>query len=448
LNKRVAVHTLGCKVNQYDSEAIAAQFKAHGYEVVDFNQAGADVYIINTCTVTNISDHKSRQMIRRAHRNNPQAKIVVVGCLAQTNPEQVKALPGVNLIVGTDKRSRIVELVEQIGRHGQGVMVEDILQVRQFEELNAAAFEGRTRAYLKIQDGCNQYCAYCKVPYARGPSRSRPATSVIEQAAHIAKQGYREIVLTGIHLGGYGQDLKPATSLSEIVEQVADVPNLQRVRISSVDPNEIDAKLIDLVANHPKVCRHLHIPLQSGSDQILKRMRRRCQTADFRRIVEAVRAQVPEVAITTDVIVGFPGETPDLFDQTYAFLEDTAPCKIHVFPYSAREGTLAYSFPDQVPKQEKERRSRALTALSDQLAFAYHQKFVNRTVGVLVEREQEGMLVGHTDNYIQVALPAVREGDLPIGEIIAARIVSVTNGQVEGILDSGANFEVGTEGGA
>lgn len=448
MSKRVALHTLGCKVNQYDSEAITAQFRAHGYEVVDFNQTGADVYIINTCTVTNISDHKSRQMIRRAHRNNPEAKIVVVGCLAQTNPDQVKSLPGVNLIIGTDQRSRIVELVEQIALHEQGIVVGDILQVRKFEELNAIAFEGRTRAYLKIQDGCNQYCSYCKVPYARGPSRSRPVASVLEQVADIVKQGYREIVLTGVHLGGYGHDLKPASSLSDIVEQVAAVPGLERLRISSVDPNEIDTRLIALVADNPTVCRHLHIPLQSGSDQILKRMRRRYQTADFRRIVESVRARVPEIAITTDVIVGFPGETPELFDQTYAFLQEMAPSKIHVFQYSPREGTLAASFSDQVPKQEKERRSQALIALSDQMGEAFQRQFVHQVVQVLIERELDGKLVGHTDNYLQVAVPAVQDGDQLIGKIVNARVVSVSTEQVAGILLSDANNKLGVEGGA
>lgn len=446
--KRVALHTLGCKVNQYDTEAITAQFKAHGYEVVDFDQAGADVYIINTCTVTNVSDHKSRQMIRRAHRKNPHAKIVVVGCLAQTDPDSVKGLPGVNLIVGTDQRSRIVELVEQIKPDEQGVLVGDILKVRRFEELNAVAFEGRTRAYLKIQDGCSQYCAYCKVPYARGPSRSRPAASVIEQVAEIVEQGYREIVLTGVHLGGYGRDLEPPITLSDIVEQIAAVPGLERVRISSVDPNEVDAKLIDLVAGNPKVCRHLHIPLQSGSDLILQRMRRRYQTADFRRIVETVRARVPEVAVTTDVIVGFPGETPALFAETYTFLRETAPCKIHVFPYSPRKGTPAAAFPDQVSKLEKEERSRTLIALSDELGAAFQQQFVGKVVQVLFEREQDGKLVGHTDNYLQVAVPAGCASDWLVGAIANVKVVSAAGGQLAGILGSTANFKNGVEGGA
>ena len=434
MSKRVAVHTLGCKVNQYDSEAISAQFKACGYEVVDFDQAGADVYIINTCTVTNISDHKSRQMIRRAHRKNPQAKIVVVGCLAQTNPDEVKSIPGVNLIVGTDQRSRIVELVEQIGGDEQGILVGDILKVRKFEEINAVAFEGRTRAYLKIQDGCSQFCSYCKVPYARGPSRSRPAASVLEQVKEIVGQGYGEIVLTGVHLGGYGRDLNPPSSLSDIVEQVAEVPGLERVRISSVDPNEIDDKLIDLVADNPKVCRHLLIPLQSGSDQVLQRMRRRYQTADFRRIVESVRARVPEVAVTTDVIVGFPGETRELFDETYAFLREMVPCKIHVFPYSPRKETPAADFPDQVPKPEKDRRSKALIALSDEMGAAFRRQFVDKVVQVLFERVLDDKLVGHTDNYIQVAVPAGPDAEGLIGSIVDVRIVSAADGQLAGIL--------------
>ena len=252
--------------------------------------------------------------------------------------------------------------------------------------------------------------------------------------------------MTGVHLGGYGHDLKPASSLSDIVEQVAAVPGLERLRISSVDPNEIDTRLVALVADNPTVCRHLHIPLQSGSDQILKRMRRRYQTADFRRIVESVRARVPEIAITTDVIVGFPGETPELFDQTYAFLQEMAPSKIHVFQYSPREGTLAASFSDQVPKQEKERRSQALIALSDQMGEAFQRQFVHQVVQVLIERELDGKLVGHTDNYLQVAVPAVQDGDQLIGKIVNARVVSVSTEQVAGILLSDANNKLGVEG--
>lgn len=435
MSNKVAIHTLGCKVNQYDSEGIAAQFRAHGYEIVDFNQKGADIYIINTCTVTNISDQKSRQMIRKAHRSNPNAKIVVVGCLAQTDPEQIEAIPGVNLIVGNNDRSRIVELVEGLSLNQQTSVVTSIAQVRSFEELNAVSFEGRTRAYLKIQDGCNQYCSYCKVPYARGPSRSRTPQSVMEQVKAIVEQGYTEIVLTGVHLGAYGADLEPASSLSKIVRTITEVQGLKRVRISSVDPNEIDDELIELVAESPKVCRHLHIPLQSGSDQILEKMRRRYRTSDFRHIVNAVRKYVPEIAVTTDVIVGFPGETPELFAETHAFLTEMQLAKLHVFKYSPRAGTPAAGYPDQVSSQEKEKRSRALIALSDQMSERYQSRFVGKTVQVLVEREINGRLHGHTDNYIHVSFPVGDQDSTDlIGRIVDVRIEEVIEDHSAGIL--------------
>lgn len=435
MSNKVAIHTLGCKVNQYDSEGIAAQFRAHGYEIVDFNQKGADIYIINTCTVTNISDQKSRQMIRKAHRSNPNAKIVVVGCLAQTDPEQIEAIPGVNLIVGNNDRSRIVELVEGLSLNQQTSVVTSIAQVRRFEELNAVSFEGRTRAYLKIQDGCNQYCSYCKVPYARGPSRSRTPQSVMEQVKAIVEQGYTEIVLTGVHLGAYGADLEPASSLSKIVRTITEVQGLKRVRISSVDPNEIDDELIELVAESPKVCRHLHIPLQSGSDQILEKMRRRYRTSDFRHIVNAVRKHVPEIAVTTDVIVGFPGETPELFAETHAFLTEMQLAKLHVFKYSPRAGTPAAGYPNQVSSQEKEKRSRALIALSDQMSERYQSRFVGKTVQVLVEREINGRLHGHTDNYIHVSFPVGDQDSTDlIGRIVDVRIEEVIEDHSAGIL--------------
>jgi len=436
VSKRVAVHTLGCKVNQYDSEAILAQFKAHGYEVVDFDTATADVYVINTCTVTNISDHKSRQMIRKAHRQNPEAKIVVVGCLAQTDPDQVRTIPGVNLVIGTNERNRIVALVESLSKDEQNTLIEDIFQVREFEELNAVSFEGRTRAYLKIQDGCNQFCSYCKVPFARGPSRSRSEDSVIEQVKALISQGYREIVLTGVHLGAYGRDLVPPSSLAQIVQRITTVPGIERIRISSIDPNEIDDGLIDLVANNAHVCRHLHIPLQSGCDAVLEKMRRRYRTADFRSVVHTLRERVPQIAITTDVIVGFPGETPEMFEQTYAFLAEMGLSKIHVFKYSPRAGTAAAQFPDQVTNQEKERRSRALIQLSNQMAAAFHERFLDQVLPVLVETHLEGQLTGHTDNYIHVQ--ASSEGldvtqDLT-GQIVPIRILSVNHQGAAGIL--------------
>lgn len=433
--KKAAFFTLGCKVNQYDTEAIQAQFRADGYDIVDFNHDKADVYLINTCTVTNVSDGKSRQMIRRARRKNPEAKIVVVGCFAQTDPKQVAAIPGVNLIVGTNNRHKIVELVNNLKLEEQYSLVDDIFQVREFEEFDVFTFQRRTRASLKIQDGCNQFCSYCKVPYARGPSRSRTPENVIAQVKKIANQGYREIVLTGVHLGAYGRDLSPHSSLTSIVEAITLVEGVERIRISSVDPNEIDDELIALVAYNPKVCRHLHIPLQSGSDEILAKMRRRYSTKDFFNIVKHIKSLDPEIAVTTDIIVGFPGETQELFEESYKLLRELELAKIHVFKYSPRTNTPAAKYPNQVNSQEKVYRSHIMMELSNQMAAAFNRKFIDQRVRVLLETENQDRVFGLTDNYLHVssALGSFVGSEL-IGKIMNVKIIDADFSQAEGIL--------------
>ncbi|MDI9440183.1 MAG: tRNA (N(6)-L-threonylcarbamoyladenosine(37)-C(2))-methylthiotransferase MtaB [Limnochordia bacterium] len=417
--KRLAVATLGCKVNQYDTDAVTTQFLAAGYELVDFREP-ADVYLINTCTVTNLGDKKSRQMIRRAHRLNPQAQVVVMGCLAQTAPGEVAELEGVSLVVGTDGRDNIVEELERLAEGAKKTLVEDIFQVTEFEDLPALGFSGRTRAALKIQDGCNQFCTYCRVPFARGRSRSRSAQSAMQQVEMLVEQGYKEIVLTGIHLGLYGADLDPALTLAQIARRVADYPGLLRLRISSVDPHEITDELIDLFSSHPVVCRHVHIPLQSGSDRILERMRRNYTSGQFREIVRRLREQVPEIAITTDIMVGFPGETDEDFQATLELTKEVAFSRIHVFQYSKRQGTRAASFPGQIPAALKESRSRCLIDLGYTLAEDFHRSFVGREVEVLVEEQEGSCAVGHTDNYVKVSFPAGNR-DL-VGEVVRVQV--------------------------
>ncbi len=435
--KKAAFYTLGCKVNQYDTEAIQAQFKDFGYEIVDFQDETADVYVINTCTVTNVSDGKSRQIIRRAHRNNPEAKVVVVGCLAQTDPEQIKAIEGVNLIIGTDDRHKIPELVNKLCLEEQQSLVDDIFQVREFEEFDVVTFPGRTRASLKIQDGCSQFCSYCKVPHARGPSRSRIPENVIKQTKKIVSQGYSEIVLTGVHLGAYGQDLKPTTSLKEIIGAITLVPEVERVRISSVDPNEMDLEFLEFVVQNPKVCRHLHIPLQSGSDAILKRMRRRYKRQEFLDIYEQIKANDPGIAITTDLIVGFPGETEELFQETYNFLQDLELTKIHVFKFSPRKGTPAAGYPQQVTNEEKTKRSQVIMDLSNRMSQKFNRRLIGQTVQVLVETVKQGQLAGLTDNYIHVTASPEYEGieaqDL-VGKIVKVKITNADSVEAKGFL--------------
>lgn len=431
--KKVAFHTLGCKVNQYDTEAIATQFIEAGYQIVEFNEE-ADVFVINTCTVTNISDRKSRQMIRRAHRNNPEAKIVVVGCFAQTSPEEVQGITGVNLVIGTNDRSNILQLVEGLDIEESHSLVGKIFEVDDFEELPVASFQGRTRAFLKIQDGCDQFCSYCKVPYARGKSRSRLPENVKRQVSNIVAQGYQEIVLTGVHLGGYGSDLEPQSSLSQITQDISEIPEVARVRISSVDPNEIDELLLSLLANNPHVCRHLHIPLQSGNDFILEKMRRKYRIGDYLKIVEEARSMIPNLAITTDVIVGFPGETDDLFRETYNFIKSIGFAKLHVFKYSSRSGTLAAGFAEQVEPQVKEARSHELIQLSNQMALEFHKGFLGETVEVLVEEVSENLAMGFTDNYLRVNGSFSNSVENLVGKMIKIKITSVDHNELTGKL--------------
>lgn len=372
-------------------------------------------------------------MIRRAAKRNPQGKIVVMGCLAQTTPEEVAALEGVTLVVGTQGRGRILEEIEALERGEQASLVDDIFQINDFEDLPALDFSGRTRATLKIQDGCNQFCTYCRVPFARGRSRSRERESVIAQVEKLVAEGYGEIVLTGIHLGLYGEDLDPPLSLAQISREIAETPGLARLRISSVDPHEVTDELLDLLVRHPVLCRHLHIPLQSGSNRVLEQMKRNYSREDFLEIVHKIRSQIPEVAITTDIMVGFPGETDQDFLDTLSLAEEVAFSRIHVFQYSPREGTVAARFADQIPGQLKENRSKRLIELGNTLAQKFHSSFVGQEVKVLVEQQSKREGTGHTDNYLRVTFPLDQELDL-VGRIVAVRIVSADLEGVQGEL--------------
>jgi len=432
--KKLATSTLGCKVNQYDTDSVITQFLARGYKVVDFNEK-ADVYLINTCTVTNLGDRKSRQMIRRAHKNNPLAKVVVMGCLAQMAPDEILDIEGVDLIVGTDGRGQIVDKIESFNEADVDSTVKDIFEVTEFEDLPTLDFSGRTRASLKIQDGCNQFCTYCRVPFARGRSRSRRPDSVLRQVERIVAEGYREIVLTGIHLGFYGKDLDSSISLTEIVRDVTQVEGLLRLRIGSVEPNEFTDELIDLVANNPVLCRHVHLPLQSGSDAILSKMKRSYSRAEFLEVARKVKQAIPDVGLTTDIMVGFPGETEEDFQQTLDLMQEVGFSKIHVFKYSKREGTRAAKFTQQVPGNIKEIRSKRLIEKGNALALVFHQSFIGNEVEVLVEQVNNGQAMGHTDNYMRVVFDFESEVD-PVGEIMKIRVQSADSHDLKGHLAS------------
>ena len=404
--KSVAFFTLGCKLNQYDTQSLAELFRQRGYQVVDASEV-ADVYVINTCTVTGSGERKSRQAINRAIRFNRDAVVVVTGCYAQTSPGEVLGIDGVDLVIGNQDRSQIVDLVEEIAatRRPQA-LVKNIFEAKEFEELPIREFSGRTRATLKIQDGCNQFCAYCKIPYARGPSRSREMEAIMAEARRLADQGFREIVLTGIHLGAYGHDLHPRTNLAAVIRGLHGIKHLARIRLGSVDAPEIDDELIDTLTSHPKACPHLHIPLQAGDDEVLQRMRRPYSLQEYRSVVCRVREKLPGVAITTDIIVGFPGETEAQFEGALEFVREMGFSRLHVFRYSPRRGTPAARFPQQIPAQIKSRRSQKMIQLGKKLSLAFHEKHVGKRVEVLWEEssvDSTGALwQGHTPTYVQV----------------------------------------------
>jgi len=424
---KVAFYTLGCKVNFYDTEAIWQLFRQAGYEQVDFDGEIADVYVINTCTVTNTGDKKSRQIIRRAVRKNPEAVVCVTGCYAQTAPAEVAAIEGVDLVIGTHDRSRIVEYVEQIRRTREPVnAVRNIMKLREFEELDVPEFSGRTRAFLKIQDGCNNFCTFCIIPWARGLSRSRRPENVLAQARRLVEAGYREIVLTGIHTGGYGEDLD-GYGLADLVRDLVRIDGLRRLRISSIEASQVDDRLLEAIATSDKLCRHLHIPLQAGDDEILRRMRRKYTTEEYARRLERIRRAIPDVAVTTDVIAGFPGETEERFENGLAFIESMAFAGMHVFPYSKRTGTPAARMPDQVDEETKHARVRRLIALSDRMRFDYARRFVGRVLDVIAERGsadagKPGVLSGYSDNYLPVAFEGPDEW---IGRVCRVRVTAV-----------------------
>ena len=400
--KKAASFALGCKVNQYESEAIAELFAEKGYEIVGIDEE-ADVYVINTCTVTNFGDKKSRQMIRKVKRQNENAIVAVVGCYAQTAPKELMEIAGVNLVIGTKDRAQIVEMVEQYDRaNGVENHVSDIMKERVFEPLSIQKLANRTRAYLKIQDGCSQYCSYCIIPYARGPIRSREPQEVVAEVKRLAENGFKEVVLTGIHVASYGKDRRD-TSLLDILKQVHEVEGIERIRFSSIEPNVVTEEFAQTMATLPKVCDHFHLSLQSGCDKTLKEMNRKYDTEKYRQAAATLRKYLPKVALTTDIIVGFPGETEEDFRESYAFAEEIGFAKIHVFPYSPKRGTPAAARKDQLLNAVKAERSHTLIQLSDKMAADFLADAVGTDAEVLYERAVgDGIYEGHTTNYMKV----------------------------------------------
>ena len=430
--KKVAFYTLGCKVNQYETEAMLELFEKEGYgkaETEDY----ADVYVINTCTVTHMSDRKSRQYIRRMKKKNPDAIIAVVGCYSQVSPEEILSIDEVNLVMGTNDRKKIVEEVKKIDASRKVSTVDDIMKVKAFEEIEINKTNGKTRAFMKIQDGCDRYCSYCIIPYARGRVRSRDLESIVKEVENLASNGYKEVVLTGIHVASYGKDIKDSDiKLLDVIKQINDIEGIERIRLSSVEPILFTDEFVEAVSTMDKVCPHYHLSLQSGCDETLKRMKRRYTTEEYKAIVDRLRAAIPNVSITTDVIVGFPGETNEEFDKTYEFLKDIELTHMHVFKYSPRKGTPAATMENQVDPSTKHDRSEKLLQLNEENFNKFGQKMLDKEFNVLFEQKVgDNKYEGLTENYVKVIV----ESDNDISEqILKVKIKDVKNEFLEGIL--------------
>lgn len=424
MTKTVCFITLGCKVNQYDTQAMLEQFEQRGYAAAEGN-AAADVYVVNTCTVTGTGDKKSLQLIRRCRRRNPQAELVVTGCLAQRMGEGLRDT-GARLILGTQYRARVAELLEKaIAEDTQIVAVENVEGVP-YEPLSIHSHEGHTRAVMKIQEGCDNHCTYCIIPSVRGTIRSRPINAIREEAQALARAGFQELVLTGIHLTSYGRDLEGRPSLAEAVK-AACVEGITRVRLGSLEPRVANDAFVQELSNLPQLCPQFHLALQSGSDSVLRRMKRGYNTQQFLAAAQRIRSAWPNAAFTTDVIVGFPGETEEEFQQTLDFSREIGFARMHVFPFSPRETTPAADMPDQIPEHVKAERVKRLIALGDDLARQYHEAFLNTISPVLLEeRLKDGAMVGYTPEYIHVRVA----GGEP-GTVANVRLTALTE---EGML--------------
>ncbi len=413
--RRIAFYTLGCKVNQADTASMEAIFKSAGYKVVGFNE-DADVYLVNTCVVTNTGQRKSRQIINRAVRHNPMALTVVTGCYPQTAPDEVRAIDGVDVIIGNQERARIVELVEQALTSKRDDILDNVQKMTvdtRFEELGAGTETNKTRAFLKIQEGCNQYCTYCIIPFARGPLRSRSLESIKEEITKLVAAGYKEVVLIGIHLGCYGKELAKdgvKLSLYDAVEAALSVPGVERLRLGSLESVEVETRLMELMAKEPRLCHHLHLPLQSGCDKVLKAMHRPYDTARFAELLKEIRSYVPDVAITTDIIVGFPGETEEDFEETLAFARSCGFAKMHIFPYSKRKGTPAEKMPNQVEEQVKQECAARLSELDKEMQHEAMTYWIGKDVTVQFEQPvDDNHVEGLCGAYMRVVLEGGQE---------------------------------------
>ena len=424
---KVAFYTLGCKVNQYETEAISEQFKSKGYEICDYDSY-ADIYVINTCTVTSMSDRKSRQIIRRAKKINPHSFVIVTGCYAQTSPDDIKKIDGVNLIVGTEDKNNILALYEQYKNEEISLCTTDIMKTHTFTDMTVESCD-RVRAYIKVQEGCNQFCSYCIIPYARGPIRSRNFDDVIKETKRLADNGFTEITYVGIHIASYGLDTH-SQGLGELLCEANKIENIKRIRLSSIEPMTLNEAFIEKIKDCDKLCHHFHLSPQSGCDETLARMNRKYTTAQYKSICDGLKKHFPDVAITTDIMVGFAGETEAEFEKTCEFVKEIAFADAHIFQYSQRKGTPADKFENQVSADIKDKRSKIIQSISETSKKEFMTKMLGQTLSVLFEQEiSDGIYEGKTGNYQNVLVKSMEDIS---GKYIDVSLSGIENGSFIG----------------
>lgn len=434
MSKVVRFVTLGCKVNQYETNAMAQKFLEKGYQIIEEitpenEDIKPDICIINTCTVTNMSDRKSRQMLRRMKEKNPKTIVVAVGCYAQVAKEELAKITEIDLVLGNNEKVEVVKHVEEyINNHIDNVELDDVMYSKEFADFGDVTYTEKTRAVIKIQDGCDRFCSYCIIPYARGRVRSRKPESIISEITQIASKGIKEVVITGIHIASYGKDFLMSKDskltnyrLIDLLEEINEIQGIRRIRLGSIEPLLITEEFVERLKKLEKICHHFHLSLQSGCDETLKRMNRRYTTEQFKEIVRLLRNTYSDVNLTTDIIVGFPGETDEEFNKTYQFLKEIKFYKMHVFKYSPRKGTKAAVMPNQISGDMKEERSKKLIELSDRNEIEYNKSYIGKNVEVLFEEEKDGMYKGHTQNYIMVYCQSKENLDNKIIDVVCKK---------------------------
>lgn len=434
MKKTVSFYTLGCKVNQYETNAMEQQFIKNNYEIVE-NTQKADIYIINTCAVTNMAERKSRQMLRRVKEINPFAVLVVCGCYAQVAKNELEQIPEIDIILGINEKNEIVQIVENYmekmaeqDKRSQEAEIDDVSRQNEFLDFGDVTYTEKNRAVVKVQDGCNMFCSYCIIPYARGRIRSRKIESVVSEIEKIAKEGIKEVVITGIHVASYGKDFDNENTskkirLIDLLEAINKIDGIDRIRLSSLEPTIVDEEFATRLSKLDKICDHFHLSLQSGCDETLKRMNRKYTTQIYRDAVATLRKYYPEASFTTDVIVGFPGETDEEFAKTYEFLKEIDFYRLHVFKYSPRRGTVAEKMPNQIDGNKKEERSNKLIELSNSTENKHNQSYIGKTVKVLFEEFEDSFFKGHTTNYMMVKVAGEEEqSDKFVNKILDVKI--------------------------